>query len=656
MTALHRSAPSSTSVRGTSLRAGPRTALALAAIALSACISPKRPVGSQCDLTSDCEFPLVCRLSACRNECREDRDCPRGTYCAADNAGYGTCLLPAESSCVSDIVCPPTLACAVELDGVCRRPCLDDRACLRLQACVQSFCVDIAAGAGGDGGVGPLPDGGGGGPDGGAGDGGVGECIEPRLDCNGEPADGCEVDPTSDITNCGICGRVCRDTALHAGPACLERACTVACLASYDDCNGNPDDGCESELDRDEANCRTCGRSCGARICIGGSCMDPPYPTMSTEVLAPMPADAGSGDAGTATRTIFLPAGRHEFASIHVPSGYTLRIDPNDIGTGVLELISRGDIVIEGTIDLSGGAGGTPVLIGSSQSGGATGAPRDGSNSRSCIGVPSIGGSGDPGETAPGAAPGCALGGEYGGGMSGSGASGGGGGGGYAGGGGGSSPSRAGGAGGGVGTDRGGEGGAPCAGGGGGEAPGVYAGGDGEGNCEPLLGGAGGGGSIGAAAANDLAVTSRTFHAGSAGGGAGSTAVGSGGGGGGGGGGALRLASATRIVITGSILAEGGPGGAGSLGGGGGSGGVVVLSAPELEVSPIAEISVDGGAGGYSSGGARGGDGGRGRIRISTDPGACQLAGRYGEINPPSSCAPTPTPEPGRIYIGAYPE
>ncbi len=112
----------------------------------------------------------------------------------------------------------------------------------------------------------------------------------------------------------------------------------------------------------------------------------------------------------------------------------------------------------------------------------------------------------------------------------------------------------------------------------------------------PLLGGSGGAGGAGNAA----------FDTGGAGGG---------------GGGAILIASSTRIVFTGRILAQGGSGGnVGTLNvgaGGGGSGGGVRLVANTLEGSG-GLITVAGGAGGTGgpSFGTAGGPGGQGRIRL----------------------------------------
>ena len=496
---------------------------------------------------------------------------------------------------------------------------------------------DGGADAGVDGGA---PDGGGpdvGDPDAPV-DAGLPECSATQLDCNADAVDGCETDTTTDVLHCGDCVTECSGSAPHAEPACVDSACTLACSDGYLDCDGTS--GCEIEGALDEANCGTCGRACGAgAACIEGSCVFPPdmFVSTGTEAFEPLV-------------DVTLSPGRHDYSSIHIPAGVTVQAM---VGSGVLELIARGDVVIEGTIDVSGGDGKAPRTVARIGLGGITGSPVDaGSAPAGCPGTAAGGGSGRPGETPPGAMLGCSLGGMFGGGMGGHDADGGGGGGGYAGGGGGGSATARGGGGGSESAGAGGVGGMPCSPGSGGVSPGLYAGGDGAGMCDATHGAGGGGGAIGPAAATDLAVDS-TFRAGSAGGGASGRAEGLGGGGGGGGGGALRIVSATRITLSGEVLASGGDGGGGSAGGGGGSGGIVYLVAPELRMGGAAHVIVDGGVGG-SVDGALGGAGGLGRVRLSTDPRACTL-GDFGTITP-ISCDVATSPGPGEIYVGRYPD
>ncbi len=66
-------------------------------------------------------------------------------------------------------------------------------------------------------------------------------------DCNGNTADGCEVNAFDDSHNCGYCGNDCN--APHAAGACERGYChPIVCEAGWFDCNGAFVDGCESAV------------------------------------------------------------------------------------------------------------------------------------------------------------------------------------------------------------------------------------------------------------------------------------------------------------------------------------------------------------------------------------------------------------------------
>jgi len=94
----------------------------LCAIAAGGCVGaePRESIGGQCDLTSDCEAPLVCRLERCRKECVTSRDCGLGLRCIiAPPDGLGVCQLPEETTCMLDSDCIQPLVC---IDG-CTNEC-----------------------------------------------------------------------------------------------------------------------------------------------------------------------------------------------------------------------------------------------------------------------------------------------------------------------------------------------------------------------------------------------------------------------------------------------------------------------------------------------------------------------------------------------------
>lgn len=93
-------------------------------------------LGGECELNSDCDPPLVCRLGYCRRECSTSRDCAAGLDCLKDAAGLGACQLPMETSCALDSQCQLPLVCTM---GECTNAC---GACT-----VPGPCRDCPAGA-----------------------------------------------------------------------------------------------------------------------------------------------------------------------------------------------------------------------------------------------------------------------------------------------------------------------------------------------------------------------------------------------------------------------------------------------------------------------------------------------------------------------------
>jgi hypothetical protein len=97
-------------------------------------------------------------------------------------------------------------------------------------------------------------------------------CNPGFADCNGNPADGCEVNTGTDVNNCGGCGTRC--TIANGVGVCSSGTCRIAsCNTGFADCNSNPADGCEVNLNTSSANCGRCGNVCpSGTACSGGSC------------------------------------------------------------------------------------------------------------------------------------------------------------------------------------------------------------------------------------------------------------------------------------------------------------------------------------------------------------------------------------------------
>ncbi len=110
-------------------------------------------------------------------------------------------------------------------------------------------------------------------------------CDPGWDDCNDYRLDGCETGTDADLQNCGGCGIVCA-TPPRATPACFSGVCSVEnCIEPYDDCDGEFDNGCETNLESDADHCGECtnacefenaGSLCQAGRCVMGACR-PPY-------------------------------------------------------------------------------------------------------------------------------------------------------------------------------------------------------------------------------------------------------------------------------------------------------------------------------------------------------------------------------------------
>jgi alpha-tubulin suppressor-like RCC1 family protein len=88
-------------------------------------------------------------------------------------------------------------------------------------------------------------------------------CAPGLGDCNDD--DVCETNTGADRNNCGACGNVCTAGPNARGVSCVAGACTsTGCRLGYEDCDGNAANGCETNVFVDTANCGACGEVCAA--------------------------------------------------------------------------------------------------------------------------------------------------------------------------------------------------------------------------------------------------------------------------------------------------------------------------------------------------------------------------------------------------------
>ncbi len=99
-----------------------------------------------------------------------------------------------------------------------------------------------------------------------------GTCEVAYGNCDGNAGNGCETNLNTSVTGCGACANLCRFA--NASAVCAAGACAIGtCYPGYANCNGNAADGCEVNLQTSDNNCGVCGRACtGRRTCRTGTC------------------------------------------------------------------------------------------------------------------------------------------------------------------------------------------------------------------------------------------------------------------------------------------------------------------------------------------------------------------------------------------------
>ena len=103
----------------------------------------------------------------------------------------------------------------------------------------------------------------------------IASCNLGLDDCNSNPADGCETSLFT-LSDCGACNTIC--SLPGAVGSCTSGVCLVSsCTGSNSNCNSIDSDGCEVNLSNSMSNCGACNNPCtlpnANSICSGGICL-----------------------------------------------------------------------------------------------------------------------------------------------------------------------------------------------------------------------------------------------------------------------------------------------------------------------------------------------------------------------------------------------
>ena len=99
------------------------------------------------------------------------------------------------------------------------------------------------------------------------------QCSTNFADCDGAPANGCEVDLQNDPLHCSGCTLACDST--NGTSSCSGGNCAIVCNGGFGNCDGDVGNGCEQPLNTTQ-HCAGCGTACAppnaTGDCSSGTC------------------------------------------------------------------------------------------------------------------------------------------------------------------------------------------------------------------------------------------------------------------------------------------------------------------------------------------------------------------------------------------------
>ncbi len=247
------------------------------------CVAPRAMCTAGCiDPQTDLSNCGSCE-NACAPHANATANCVAGACGMNCNPGFADCDGNIANGCEANLSDPANCgACGITCSGgtpVCAQGTTTNTCSsgcgVGQERCTNS-CVDVAIDASNCGRCGNVCAAAHGTPGCAGGNCTVLACETGYADCNGNAADGCEVNTTSSTMNCGACGTVCPGGA-NAAAACVSGSCRLNCTGSFRNCDTTVSNGCEVNAGNDVSNCGMCGTVCSfpnaAASCSGGTCV-----------------------------------------------------------------------------------------------------------------------------------------------------------------------------------------------------------------------------------------------------------------------------------------------------------------------------------------------------------------------------------------------